>query len=140
MTFASRSSVISRILPRQHSFILVILQRPILSLCDSETIIHAFVSSVLDYCNVLFSGLPSCVTRSLQLVQNSAARILTKMRKFNHITPILASLYWLPVQARADFKVLLLTYKALHGFAPPYLSRLITPYTPACLLPSHCQC
>ena len=105
--------------------------RPILSLCDAETLIHAFVSSRLYYCNVLFSGLPSCSTRSLQLVQNSAARILTKNRKFDHITPILASLHWLPVQARADFKVLLLTYKALHGLAPPYLSELITPYTPA---------
>ncbi|KAF7640585.1 hypothetical protein LDENG_00032240, partial [Lucifuga dentata] len=55
-------------------------------------------------------------------------RILTKTRKYDHITPVLASLHWLPVQARADFKVLLLTYKALHGLAPPYLSELLTPY------------
>ncbi|KAF7646093.1 hypothetical protein LDENG_00193770, partial [Lucifuga dentata] len=105
--------------------------RPILSLRDAETVIHAFVSSRLDYCNVLLSGLPNYAIRSLQLVQNAAARILTKTRKYDHITPVLASLRWLPVQARADFKVLLLTYKALHGLAPPYLSELLTPYTPA---------
>ena len=45
--------------------------RPILSLCDAEILIHTFVFSRLDYCNVLFSGLPSCATRSLQLVQNA---------------------------------------------------------------------
>lgn len=88
------------------------------------------MSSRLDYCNVLFSGLPASATRSLQLVQNAAARILTRTSKYSHITPVLASLHWLPVQARADFKILLLTYKALHGLAPSYLSELLTPYIP----------
>ena len=46
------------------------------------------------------------------------------------ITPVLASLHRLPVKARADFKVLLLTYKALHGLAPTYLSDLVLPYIP----------
>ncbi|KAF7660854.1 hypothetical protein LDENG_00274070, partial [Lucifuga dentata] len=66
--------------------------RPILSLHDAETLIHAFVSSRLDYCNVLLSGLPNCAIRSLQLVQNAAARILTKTRKYDHITPALSEL------------------------------------------------
>ena len=57
--------------------------------------------------------------------------MLTKSRKFIHITPILASLHWLPIQARADFKTRLLSFKALLGLAPPYLSKLITLYTPA---------
>ena len=48
-----------------------------------------------------------------------------------HITPVLASLHWLPVKARADFKVLLLTYNALHGLAPTYLSDLVLPYIPS---------
>ncbi|KAF7642822.1 hypothetical protein LDENG_00250130 [Lucifuga dentata] len=66
--------------------------RPILSLRDIETVIHAFVSSRLDFCNVLFSGLPNCAIRSLQLVQNAAARILTKTRNYDHTTPGLSSL------------------------------------------------
>ena len=43
---------------------------------------------------------------------------------------MLASLHWLPVQARVDFKVLLLTYKALHGLAPTYLFDLFLSYIP----------
>ncbi|KAF7648043.1 hypothetical protein LDENG_00162860 [Lucifuga dentata] len=66
--------------------------RPILSLRDAETLIHAFVSSRLDYCNVLLSGLPNYAIRSLQLVQNAAARLLTKTRKYDHITPVLSEL------------------------------------------------
>jgi hypothetical protein len=61
-------------------------------------------------------------------VLNTAARILTRTHKFDHITPVLGSLHWLPVKARADFKILLLTYKALHGLAPTYLSDLVLPY------------
>ena len=101
-----------------------------LSTTDAETLIHAFVSARLDYCNVLFSGLPLCSTKKLQLVQNAAARILSRTRKFDHITPVLLSLHWLPIHVRADFKVLLLTYKSLHGLAPPYLAELVAPYVP----------
>ncbi|KAI3356306.1 hypothetical protein L3Q82_017205, partial [Scortum barcoo] len=53
----------------------------------------------------------------------SGAEVLTKTRKRDHITPVLASLHWLPVKFRVDFKILLLlTYKALHGLAPSYLN------------------
>ncbi|XP_061913857.1 uncharacterized protein LOC133656987 [Entelurus aequoreus] len=104
--------------------------RSILSTSDAEIIIHAFVTSRLDYCNVLFSGLPMSSIKRLQLVQNAAARLLTKTRKFDHITPILAHLHWLPVHLRCDFKVLLLTYKILHGLAPAYLADCIVPYVP----------
>ena len=45
-----------------------------------------------------------------------------------HITPILASLHWLAVKYRIDFKTLLITYKALHG---PYISELLHPYSPS---------
>jgi len=67
----------------------------------------------------------------LQLIQNAAARVLTGTRKRDHISPVLASLYWLPVKFRIEFKILLLTYKALHGQAPSYLEELIAPYYPS---------
>ena len=92
--------------------------------------IHAFVTSRLDYCNALLSGYPDTALNKLQLVLNTATRILTRTPTFYHITPVLASLHWLPVKARADFKVLLLTYKALHGLARTYLSDLVLPYIP----------
>ena len=104
--------------------------RDFLSLDDAKTLIHAFVFSRLDYCNALFSGLPKKTTDRLQLVQNAAARVLTKTKMREHITPILASLHWLPVVFRIDFKVLLLVYKALNGLAPPYLSDCLVRYVP----------
>ena len=96
--------------------------RNFLSKNDAEKCIHAFVISRLDYCNAQLSGYPDKALNKLQLVLNTAARILTRTPKFDHITPVLASLHWLPVKTKADFKVLLLTYKALHGLAPTYLS------------------
>ena len=52
-----------------------------------------------------------------------------RVRKYEHITPILHSLHWLPVSTRIDYKVLLLTHKCINGHAPPYLQELITPQT-----------
>ena len=65
----------------------------------------------------------------LQLVQNAAARLLTRTGRRSHITPVLASLHRLPVKLRIDFKILFITYKALHGLAPAYVSELLSPYT-----------
>ncbi|MBN3299250.1 RL18 protein, partial [Amia calva] len=62
--------------------------------------------------------------------QNAAAEILTETETHDHITPVLASLHWLPVHYKIDFKVLLLTFKALKGPAPPYLKDLLMEYTP----------
>uniref|UniRef100_A0A8P4KP43 Reverse transcriptase domain-containing protein n=1 Tax=Dicentrarchus labrax TaxID=13489 RepID=A0A8P4KP43_DICLA len=104
--------------------------RHILSQTDAEKLIHAFVTSRLDYCNSLLSGCPNKSIKTLQLIQNAAARVLTGTRKRDHISPVLASLHWLPVKCRIEFKILLLTYKALHGQAPSYLKELIVPYYP----------
>ena len=104
--------------------------RPYLSLDDAKTLIHAFVFSRLDYCNALFCGLPKKTTDRLQLVQNAAARVLTKTKMREHITPVLASLHWLPVVFRIDFKILLLVYKALNSLAPSYLLDCLPKYVP----------
>ena len=104
--------------------------RPSLSDSVAETLIHSFISSRLDYCNGLLFGLPNTTLDRLQYIQNSAARVLTRTRPWQHITPTLKRLHWLPVMFRIRYKLLLLTYKALHALAPSYLSDLLKDYTP----------
>jgi hypothetical protein len=105
--------------------------RNMLSVSDAEKLVHAFMTSRLDYCNALLAGCPASSINKLQLVQNAAARVLTRSRKYDHITPILSSLHWLPIKFRINYKVLLLTYKALNGLAPVYLTDLLSPYNPS---------
>ena len=66
--------------------------------------------------------------KNLQLIQKAAARVPTRISKRDHICPVLASLHWLPVKSRIDFKIHLLTYKALTGLSPSYLQVLIFRY------------
>ena len=96
----------------------------------TETLIYAFISIRLDYCNSLLTGLPSCKLDCLQWVQNVAARILTFTRRCEHIRQVLYSLHWLPVSARIEFKVVTITFKCLHGMAPEYATELLAIYRP----------
>lgn len=90
---------------------------------DARTaLIQAFITSRLDYCNSLLYGVADDQLRRLQAVQNAAARLITGTRRRDHITPVLQRLHWLPVRQRIMFKLAVLTYKALNGLAPPYLS------------------
>ncbi len=68
-----------------------------LSVSDAEKLVHAFMTSRLDYCNALLGGCPASSVNKLQIVQNAAARVLNSSRKYYYITPIIQSLHWLPV-------------------------------------------
>ena len=102
-------------------------RRKFLSEDTTKISVHAFVTSHLDYCNSLFYGLPQSQYDRLQRVLNAAARVFCLIPKFDHITPVLIGLHWLPVRYRVIFKILLLVYKALHANVPPYISDLLTP-------------
>ena len=91
----------------------------------AATLVHAFVTCRLDNLNGLLTGIPKYLIKRLQLIQNHAARILTRTRKHDHITEVLKNLHWLPVAARIDYKVLLLTYKALNDCAPIYIQEML---------------
>jgi hypothetical protein len=104
--------------------------RPLISQKATESLVHALISSRLDYGNALLASQPACRIRPLQLAQNTAARIVTRKAPWEHITPILKTLHWLPVAQRVKFKLCLLVFKCLNGLAPSYLREMLTPYTP----------
>jgi len=105
--------------------------RKYLSFKTTEILIHSFVSSKVDSNNSLLYGLPKYEIQKLQRILNAAARLLTYTRKYDHITPVLSELHWLPVEKRIMFKILLLTFKALHGLAPTYINDLLQLYVPS---------
>ena len=62
----------------------------------------------------------------LQRVQKAAARLLTNKPRYSHMTPVMVDLHWLPVRFRIIFKVILFTFKAVHGTAPTYITNLLS--------------
>jgi len=84
----------------------------------------------LDYCNSLLFGLPDILTNRLQSVQNATAKMINGKGKYDHNTPELMKLHWLPVKERILFKVLLTTFKCIHKLAPIYLCDFIKVHTP----------
>ena len=86
----------------------------------TKTMIHALVTSRLDYCNAVLYGLPASVTNKMQRLQNTCARMITRTRRRDHITPVLVKLHWLPVRRRIKYKMLSHTYRAIHRQAPQY--------------------
>ena len=105
--------------------------RHLLSAEAATTLVCAFIFSKLDYCNSLFAGLPKHLIHRLQRIQNNAARLVCKSFKFEHVSPLLHSLHWLPISDRIDYKISSLTHSAICGTGPEYLSELVQIYTPS---------
>ena len=91
---------------------------------------HSLISSRLDFSNWILINLPEYQIQRLQRLQNSAARLITLTRRSSHITPIIHSLHWLPVQQRIVFEILIMVFLCLHNIAPTYLQELVQSHTP----------
>ena len=96
---------------------------------QQQQLLCAFVLSRLDHCNSLLAGCPKCLLSTLQKVQNNAARLICRATRSAHITPMLHSLHWLPIQQRIEYKLSLLCFKIISYQAPIYLSELLHLYT-----------
>ena len=105
--------------------------RKILDQDTASLLVHALITSRLDNGNSLLYGITDKQINKLQRVQNAAARMLTRTRKFDHITPVLQRLHWLPIKFRIQFKVILLTWKAFHDKAPVYINELVHFHNPS---------
>ena len=89
------------------------------------------MTSRLDCNNALLYKTPQHILHKLQLVQNNAARLIAKKRKYDSTSQLRKDLHWLPIHQRIQYKIILLTFKCLHGLAPGYLAELVKPYNPS---------
>ena len=87
--------------------------RKYLRIESAEKLVHAFITSRLDYCHSLLYGLPYCTLTKLQRMQNATARVLYLAPRYCHITPILYKLHWLPVTFKIEYNIIIITHKAI---------------------------
>ena len=105
--------------------------RHVLSVKDTERLVHSLVTNKIDHHNSLLYGTNKTLIDRLQRVLNAAAKLVTLKRKSEHVTPILKTLHWLPVEKRIMYKIALLVFKSLHNLGPVYLKDLLKWYTPS---------
>ncbi len=96
----------------------------------AQLIVQALVISRLDYCNAFLAGLPSCIIKPLQMIQNAAARLVFSEPKRAHVTPFF-TLHWLTGCSCIKLKTLMLAYRTATGSAPAYFHSLMTIYIPS---------
>ncbi len=112
-------------------FVNIAKLRNMLPVSDAEKLVHAFMTSRLDYCNALLGGCPASSINKLQIVQNAAARVLTKSRKYDHITQFCSLCTGYLLSSVSVTKYYYLPIKALNGLAPAYLTSLLSRYNPS---------
>ena len=110
--------------------------RKYLTVHATTVLVCSFVLSRLDYGNALLINSPKSSILKLQKVQNAAARLISKTRKYDHITPVLKNLHWLPIHLRIQYKILVLCFNFFLGLSPSYISGILSVYIPKRLLRS----
>ena len=97
-----------------------------LSVESKLLLVHALVHSQLDYCNSVLAHLPWSLVQQLPSVLNSAARLIFGLKRFDHITPALMDLHWLPYPQHITYKLCMIMFKCLRGSASAYLADYCT--------------
>ena len=92
---------------------------------------YLIVLSRLDYCNSLLAGLPHCMIKRLQHVQNCTARLILKAPKLEHTSTLLQQLHWLPIPACILYKHNHLAFSPINFDAPSCLSDILHHHCPS---------
>src|SRR6218665_3881795 len=101
----------------------------------TATLVHAFVTSRLDYCSTLYIGLPAVRLGCIERVIRTAARLIGGIPRTGHVSAyMLDVLHWLPLQQRITFRIVAMVWRCILGLAPAYLRDLChpTPGTRGC--------
>ena len=94
----------------------------------AATLVHAFVTSRLDFCCSILVGLPLALIARLDRVLRSAARLIGRIHKFASVSAYMhGTLHWLPVSQRVEYRIAALVWRCLLGYAPTYLRELCCP-------------
>ena len=113
--------------------------RPYLTQSATAQLVSSAITSRLDYCNTILAGLPLKQISRLQRVQNNAAKRVLRKSKYDHVTPLLQELHWLPIKFRPQYKIATFVYRFFDGSLPDYLSQTLCAYEPRRNLRSSCE-
>jgi hypothetical protein len=101
--------------------------RRVLSKPLRQRLVSVFILSRIDYCNVLYAGLPSSSLAPLQRVIHAAARFVANIGPRDHITEVMKQLHWLPIQQRITYKLCTLMHASVNNIAPDYITNILLP-------------
>ena len=90
-----------------------------------EGLVHAFVTSHIDYGNAMLFGLPDVTIKKLERLQHAAARLILNRSWRDSATEMLKELHWLPIRYRILYKLSLLVFKCMNNIGPAYLKELL---------------
>ena len=89
-------------------------------------VMNTLVFSKLFYCSNVWANCSKLNIAILQSVQNFACRIVSGMRNYDHVTPELSLLKWLPASSELYYQNAILAFKCMCDRAPAYLSSFFT--------------
>ena len=95
-----------------------------LTMDSLKTLASALVLSRIDYGNMALVRLPKVATQSIQSIINTTARLITGVRKYDQITPVLKELHRLKIDEKLNLKLLC---RCLSNEGPVYLTRDLVP-------------